>query len=101
MIRLQGTSKMPHLQLVLGCLELVELCGNGQKLSQAGLFPLAEIPECAQKPTAIVCNIVKSAGNLGFGNFSNLSSFDIAGIRYAPCILCVKCRDANTRSLGI
>lgn len=87
---------MLHLQLFVSCLELVELCGNGQKSYPKQNFSLwlkfQDVPETPQLLCAIQSCQQEIWGLLKFVLFWHGSS--------SPCGLCIKCHDALGWKVG-
>lgn len=87
---------MPHLQLFVSCLELVELCGNWQKSYPKQDFSLwlkfQDAPKTPQRLCAIQSRQQEIWGLLKFVLFWHGSS--------APCSLCIKCHDALDWKVG-
>lgn len=87
---------MPHLQLFMSCLELVELCDNGQNSYPKQDFSLWLKFQDAPKTLQLLCAVQSCQqeiwGLLKFVLFWCGSS--------APCSLCTKCRDALGWKIG-
>lgn len=87
---------MPHLQLFASCLELMELCGNGQKSYPKQDFSLWLKFRDAPKTPQLLC-VLQSCQQeiwklLRFVLFWHGSS--------APCSLCIKCHDVLDWKVG-